>query len=67
MLVKKFQIITVQKIGLINSKEYYIILKKIIVFHSDIKPDNLLVKNKRLYLIDFAQSIKISDLKKYIS
>ena len=41
-------------------------LKKNNCLHSDIKPDNLLVKNKRLYLIDFAQSIKISDLKKNI-
>ena len=39
-------------------------LKKKNCFHSDIKPDNLLVKNKKLFLIDFAQSIKISDLKK---
>ena len=39
-------------------------LKKNNCLHSDIKPDNLLVKNKKLFLIDFAQSIKISDLKK---
>ncbi len=42
-----------------------LILKKNNCFHSDIKPDNLLVnKKKKLILIDFAQSIKISDLKK---
>ncbi len=39
-------------------------LKKKNCFHSDIKPDNLLVNKKKLVLIDFAQSIKISDLKK---
>ena len=41
-------------------------LKKNNCLHSDIKPDNLLVKNKKLFLIDFAQSIKITDLKKKI-
>ena len=40
------------------------ILKKNNCFHSDIKPDNLLVNKKKIILIDFAQSIKISDLKK---
>lgn len=42
------------------------ILKKNNCFHSDIKPDNLLVNKKKLFLIDFAQSMKISDLKKNI-
>jgi len=42
------------------------ILKKNNCLHSDIKPDNLLVNKKKLVLIDFAQSIKISDLKKSI-
>jgi hypothetical protein len=41
-------------------------LKKNNCFHSDIKPDNLLVKNNKLILIDFAQSSKISDLNKNI-
>ena len=45
-------------------KKILIILKKNNCFHSDIKPDNLLVKNKKLTLIDFAQSTKISNLKK---
>jgi len=40
------------------------ILKKNNCLHSDIKPDNLLVNKKKLILIDFAQSTKISDLKK---
>jgi len=42
------------------------VLRKNNCLHSDIKPDNLLVKKKKLYLIDFAQSIKISDFKKNI-
>lgn len=41
-------------------------LKKNNCFHSDIKPDNLLVNNNKLVLIDFSQSIKISELKKNI-
>ena len=45
-------------------KKILYILKKNNCFHSDIKPDNLLVNQKKLVLIDFAQSIKISDLKK---
>jgi len=47
-------------------KKILLILKKNNCFHSDIKPDNLLVKKKKLVLIDFAQSIKITDLKKNI-
>lgn len=47
-------------------KKILFILKKNNCFHSDIKPDNLLVKNGKLTLIDFAQSIKITDLKKDI-
>tara|TARA_B100000989_G_scaffold298582_1_gene288570 strand:- start:2922 stop:4595 length:1674 start_codon:yes stop_codon:yes gene_type:complete len=42
------------------------ILKKNNCFHSDIKQENLLVKKNKLILIDFAQSTKISDLKKNI-
>ena len=45
-------------------KKILYILKKNNCFHSDIKPDNLLVNQKKLVLIDFAQSIKISNLKK---
>ena len=45
-------------------KKNFDYLKKNNCFHSDIKPDNLLVKNKKLTLIDFAQSTKISNLKK---
>ena len=45
-------------------KKILYILKKNNCFHSDIKPDNLLLNKKKLVLIDFAQSIKISDLKK---
>ncbi|MDC0859215.1 hypothetical protein OAP45_00080 [Candidatus Pelagibacter sp.] len=45
-------------------KEILNILKKNNCFHSDIKPDNLLVKKNKLVLIDFAQSIKITDLNK---
>tara|TARA_B100001059_G_C17712799_1_gene516408 strand:+ start:607 stop:1089 length:483 start_codon:yes stop_codon:yes gene_type:complete len=41
---------------------YY--LRKNNCFHSDIKCDNLLVNKNKLVLIDFAQSIKISDLVK---
>ena len=47
-------------------KEILKYLKKNNCLHSDIKPDNLLVKNKKIFLIDFAQSSKISDLKKKI-
>lgn len=47
-------------------KKILLILKKNNCFHSDIKPDNLLVKKNKLVLIDFAQSIKITDLKKNI-
>ena len=47
-------------------KQILKILKKINCFHSDIKPDNLLVKNKKITLIDFAQSTKITNLKKDI-
>jgi hypothetical protein len=43
-------------------KKILIILKKNNCLHSDIKPDNLLVKNKKLTLIDFAQSTKITNL-----
>ena len=39
-------------------------LQKNNCFHSDIKCDNLLVNKNKLVLIDFAQSIKISDLAK---
>ena len=42
------------------------VLKKNNCFHSDIKQENLLVKKNKLILIDFAQSTKISDLKKNI-
>ena len=42
------------------------VLKKNNCLHSDIKPDNLLVKNNKLKLIDFAQSCLISNLKKDI-
>ena len=49
-----------------TTKKILFILKKNNCFHSDIKPDNLLVKNGKLTLIDFAQSIKITDLKKDI-
>ena len=45
-------------------KKILYVLKKNNCFHSDIKPDNLLLNKKKLVLIDFAQSIKISDLKK---
>ena len=41
-------------------------LKKNNCFHADIKPDNLLVKNHKLKLIDFSQSMRFSDLKKNI-
>jgi hypothetical protein len=41
-------------------------LKKNNCFHSDITPDNLLVKKNQLTLIDFAQSTKITNLKKNI-
>ena len=47
-------------------KKILYILKKNNCLHSDIKPDNLLVKKGKLTLIDFAQSIKITDLKKNI-
>ena len=47
-------------------KQILKILKKKNCFHSDIKPDNLLVKNKKIILIDFAQSTKITNLKKDI-
>ena len=40
-------------------------LKKNNCFHSDIKPENLLVK-KKLKLIDFSQSIKFTDLEKNV-
>ena len=39
-------------------------LNKSNCFHSDIKPDNLLVNKNKIILIDFSQSIKISDLRK---
>ena len=42
------------------------ILKKNNCFHSDINPQNLLVKSNKLKLIDFDQCIKISDLNKNI-
>ena len=42
------------------------ILKKNNCFHSDINPQNVLVKNNKLKLIDFDQCLKISDLKKNI-
>lgn len=45
-------------------KKILIILKKNNCLHSDIKPDNLLVKNKKLTLIDFAQSTQITNLSK---
>ena len=38
-------------------------LKKNNCIHADIKPANLLVKNRKLKLIDFSQSMKFSDLK----
>ena len=41
-------------------------LKKNNCIHADIKPANLLVKNRKLKLIDFSQSMKFSDLKKNI-
>ena len=41
-------------------------LKKNNCFHSDIKPENLLVKKKKLKLIDFSQSIKFTDLEKNV-
>lgn len=41
-------------------------LKKNNCFHSDIKPENLLVKKKKLKLIDFSQSMKFTDLKKNV-
>ncbi len=43
-------------------KKILIILKKNNCLHSDIKSDNLLVKNKKLTLIDFAQSTQITNL-----
>ena len=43
-------------------KKILIILKRNDCFHSDIKPDNLLVKDKKLTLIDFAQSLSIKKL-----
>ena len=42
------------------------ILKKNNCFHSDINPQNVLVKNNKLKLIDFDQCLKISDLKRNI-
>ena len=41
-------------------------LKKNNCFHSDISQENILVKNNKLTLIDFAQSTKITDLKKNV-
>jgi hypothetical protein len=47
-------------------KKILFLLKKNNCHHSDINPNNLLVKKNELKLIDFAQSMKTSDLEKSI-
>ena len=63
MKANKSKKVISRQIGKTNKKNFDYFKKKY-CFHSDIKPDNLLVKNKKLTLIDFAQSTKISNLKK---
>ena len=63
---KKISNVNAPKNWLIQLKKILICLKKNNCHHSDIKPDNILVKNNKIKLIDFAQSTFITNLKKNI-